>query len=49
MKTLADLKRQAKYFEWKLTSNSFYKNIPEHQANYRRVSAPAIALARTNQ
>lgn len=38
MKTLADLKKTAHKYEWALVSNSWYKQVPEFQAAYRKVS-----------
>ena len=38
MKTLSDLKRDCRNFKWSLVSNSFYKDIPSFQAEFRRVS-----------
>jgi hypothetical protein len=38
MKTLADLKKHAHLYEWALVSNSWYKEVPEFQAEYRSVA-----------
>lgn len=38
MKTLADLKRDATKYEWSLTSNSWFKEIPAFQKASRRVA-----------
>ena len=38
MKTLADLKRNAHKYQWQLTKNSWYENIPEFQAVPRKVA-----------
>lgn len=38
MKTLADLKRNADKYEWKLLENSWFERIPPHQKEWRRVS-----------
>jgi len=38
MKTLADLKRNAKNYVWSLKENSWFKQIPQFQRDWRSVS-----------
>ena len=37
MKTLADLKRQAKNYEWSMLSNSWFKTVPDFLVRFRKV------------
>jgi hypothetical protein len=37
MKTLADLKRNATNYVWSLKENSWFKQVPQHQRDYRKV------------
>jgi hypothetical protein len=38
MKTLADLKRNCHLYKWRLVHNSWYKEVPPHQSEYRTVN-----------
>jgi hypothetical protein len=38
MKTLADLKKHAHLYDWSLLSNSWYKEVPFFQSQYRTVA-----------
>lgn len=38
MKTLADLKRTAHLYEWSLVHNSWFKDVPSFQREFRRVT-----------
>lgn len=38
MKNLADLKRTCHLYKWKLKYNSWFKDVPAHQSDFRTIS-----------
>src|SRR5574338_1087276 len=39
MRTLSDLKKHAHLYEWSLIKNSWYKTVPDYQAQWREVTS----------